>query len=192
MPVPLVSRFGYVGQALILVIICSPRITHCLRSNIPSNGEPLEWATAYAEISALRNYLKNGENFTRKSYEAKNKTIAVLLTGLQKNLLVETKLKHVVEPSRAQGWDVDVFMEIAGLGTESGVAWEQIANLTTEDFVEGKATDLLTLFEKGLNMIGARLVHGSVLKADYNVRGELHAAKNLGRLLRYSPFDFAH
>jgi len=191
MTVAAVSRCSYVDKVLLLIISFSPHIAHCLRLNVSSNGEPQDWAT-YAEMSALRNSLSKGALFPRQSYQASNKTIAVFLTGLQKNMLVESKLKFVVEPARAEGWDVDVFMEIAGLGTGSGVAWEHFGDLTTEDFVRGNTSDWLSLFEENLNMRGARLVHGLVRKTDYNVTGDLEAGTNLRRMMHYNPFSKTH
>lgn len=155
------------------------------------NGEPEDWATANAEIVALRNPLSKLSLFpAQKSYNrATKKRIAILLTGLQKNMLVKTKLENVIEPVRAQGWDVDVFMEIVGLGSESGTPYKPVQDSTTGDSAQRTANELLTLFRQNLEMRGARLVHGVVLETDYNVTGDLQSAKDLARIHQYNPFN---
>jgi hypothetical protein len=128
----------------------------------------------------------------RRSLGAANKTLAVFLTGLQKNLIIDNKLKNVVEPVRAQGWDVDVFMDIVGIQPRPGKAWSPIQNEAMEDSVEGMASDLLSLFKKNLEKRGARLVHGVVQKTDYNIEDDLKAASNLSglhRMYEYNPFN---
>lgn len=148
-------------------------------------GDPEEWLTARAEVRALRNTLYEPVPYPNK---VANKKLAVLITGLQQHFLVKTKLNHVVEPARDQGWEVDVFMEIVGLGADSGAVWVPVTNSVTEDAAQGSADELLILFKQALELRGARLVHGRVLQSDYNVTDDLKSTQDFNRMSQYNPY----
>jgi hypothetical protein len=150
--------------------------------------EPAEWLTARAEVRALRNSLYEPVPGKRKVANKTKRSLAVLITGLQKHLLVKTKLEHIVEPARDDGWEVDVFMEIVGLGAESNASWVPVKDSATEQDAEGSADELLTLFKQNLELRGARLVHGRVLQSDYNVIDDLKMAQDFKRMSQYNPY----
>lgn len=176
----------------LLVIGCLPRLTPTLKLG-PPTGEPDEWATALSEISAPRISLTQSSSKaittfgTEMSYNATKKRLAVLLVGTVKHMLFKTKLENVVEPARARGWDVDVFMEIVGLGGDSGVVYIPVANSTMEDSAHKSASELIASFKESLDMRGARLVHGVVLEEDYIVAEDVKSVKDLYRFGTYDP-----
>jgi len=56
----------------------------------------------------------------------RNKRVATFFVDMQNNMLVASKRNYVVQPLLAQGWDVDVSVELVALGIEPGFTWTPI------------------------------------------------------------------
>jgi len=74
-----------------------------------------------SQLERLRGLWQKGRVFK----EGRPK-LAVLIVGLADRLMLATKIKHVIEPLAASGWDVELFISVVGMGQGSKVAWVHV------------------------------------------------------------------